>query len=187
MGTTYRFLATVDEGVAVLDWFRSLPEPPTESPRPAGAVFYFRDCGQLQPEPSRSPIVNVFLPVRRRGALTTIGEVHFLATPLSAFPKLNGVSKQFRKWLGKHACVFSRRPGFSSEWNYYLEGSIRNWDSDIFALTNGLAAIRSGEYFISEDDNGRLLDVVCQQLKLRGVAVSERAEQDAAADRGNGN
>jgi hypothetical protein len=182
MGTTYRFLASVDEGPPVLDWFRALPERPAESPRPAGAVFYFRDFGPLQAEPGRSPVVSVFLPARWRGALTTVGEVHFLATPLSAFPGLNRLSRRFRDWLRQHPCVFSRRPGFVGDYDYYLEGSIRNLGPDIFALPGGLAALQSGDYFVSEGDGGRTLDLVCRQLQLRGVSGVQTAEPGAAAD-----
>ena len=183
MGTTYRILATVDEGPAVLDWFRTLPERPVESPREAGAVFHFREFGPVRPEPGMSPVVNVFLPVRRRGVLTTVGEVHFLATPLSAFSGLGRVSRQFRDWLGQHPCVFSRRTGFAGEYDYFLEGSIRNLDPDIFALPAGLAALRSGTYFVAEGDTGPTLDRVCRQLQLRGVEGVEAAEPGVAPDR----
>ena len=96
MGTTHRFLATVEEASAVLDWFRSLPENPVETTRSGGSLFCFRDFGPLESEARKSPVANVFLPVRKRGVLTTIGEVHFLATPLSAFPGLNKTKKRFR-------------------------------------------------------------------------------------------
>jgi hypothetical protein len=145
MGTTHRFLATVEESSAVLDWFRSLPEQPVE------------------------PLVNVFMPVRKRGVLTTIGEVHFLARPLSAFPALNQVNKRFRNWLRANPCVYSHRPDFVHEWDYFLEGSAREWDSDIFALPAGMAALQRGSYFVSADDNERRLDLVCRAMRLRGI------------------
>jgi hypothetical protein len=184
MGTTFRFLATVDEGSAVLDWFRALPELPVETPHDAGAMFHFQDFGPLVPDSGRSPVVNVFLPTRRRGALVTVGEVHFLATPLSMFPGLHRVSKQFHAWLRQRPCVFSRRPAFVGEWDYFLEGGVRNFDADIFAMPGGLAALRQGEYFVSENDSGHTLDLVCRRLQLRGVPGVELAEPNAAADGG---
>jgi hypothetical protein len=173
MGTTYRFLATVDDGPTVLDWFRARPEPTVETPRPNGSLFYFPDCGPLLSESGRSPLVNVFLPARRRGALTTVGEVHFLGTPLSAFPALKRVDKQFRSWMRQHPLVFSNRPNVAGEWDYLLEGSVRNLDPDIFALPSGLAALQRGTYFVSEADNDRFLDLVCRKLQLRGVTGVE--------------
>ena len=169
MGTTYRFLATVDEASIVLDWFRLLPEKPVESPRDGGSLFYFRDFGALGTDSKASPLVNVFSPVRKRGVLTTIGEVHFLATPLSMFPGLNKINKRFRKWLAGFPCVYSHRPDFVHDWDYYLEGSAKNWDPDIFALPGGIAALQKESYFVAECDSEGRLDLVCRALDLRDV------------------
>src|SRR5262245_21245947 len=125
MGVVHHFLATIDEASSVLDWFRALPEKPVETTRDAGSLFYFRDFGPLDSDVKKSPLVNVFLPVRKRAVLTTIGEVHFLTTPLSVFPGLNRINKRFRAWLAENPCVYSHRPGFH-EWDYFLEGSARN-------------------------------------------------------------
>lgn len=123
-------------------------------------------------------MVNVVLPSQRCGLLTTVGEVHFLATPLSAFPQLNRVSKQFRGWLRQHPCIHSHRQGFTGEWNYFLEGSVRNLDSEIFALPSGLAALQRGDYFVSADDSERTLDLVCRRLRLRDVPLVGNAEAE---------
>lgn len=166
MGTTYRFLATVEEASTVLDWFRALPDQPVESVRADGSLFYFSDFGLLNSDAKKSPVVNVFLPVRKCGVLTTVGEVHFLATPVSAFPGLSKVNTRFRGWLAANPCVYSHRPDFVHEWDNYLEGSVKNWDSDIFALPEGMVALRSGSYFVAGHDN---LDRVCRTLELLGV------------------
>jgi hypothetical protein len=169
MGATYRFLALVEEASAVLDWFRVLPEHCVESAKDTGSLFYFREFGPLFPDAKKSPLVSVIMPERKRGVLTTIGEVHFLATPLSAFSGLNQVNTRFRQWLGDYPCVFSRRPDFSHEWDYFLEGSVRNWDSDIFALPAGMEALRRGSYYVAADDTESQLDLVCRALQLCGV------------------
>jgi hypothetical protein len=171
MGTTYRFLATVEEASAVLDWLRSLREQPIESVREDGSLFHFRAFGPLDSDAKNSPVVTVLLPVQKRGALTTIGEVHFLATPLSAFPELNRINKRFREWLCEKPCVYSHRPEFVHEWDYFLEGSAKNDDSDIHALPEGMAALQRGSYFVAGDDNDGVLDRVCQTLELRGVSA----------------
>lgn len=169
MGTTYRILATVEEGSAILDWFRALPERPVESVRDDGSLFYFRDFGPLDSDAKKSPVVSVLLPLRTRGVLTTIGEVHFLATPLSAFSGLAKINRRFREWLAMNPCVYSRRPDFIHEWDYYLEGSAKNWDPDIRALPAGMAALQRGAYFVDHGDNNFVLDRVCRALQLRGV------------------
>jgi hypothetical protein len=169
MGTTYRFLTTVDEASTVLAWFRELPEQPVESVREDGVLFYFRDFGPINSDAKKSPVVSVFLPVRKRGVLTTIGEVHFLATPLSEFPGLSRINKRFRDWLSANPCVYSHKPRFVHEWDYYLEGSAKNWDPEIFALPAGMQALQNGSYFVAGDDNDFVLDRVCRSLELRGV------------------
>jgi hypothetical protein len=174
MGKTYRFLATVEEAPSILDWFRGLPERPVESLREDGSLFFFCDLGSLDSDAKKSPVVNVFLPVRKRGVLTTIGEIHFLATPLSAFPGLNKINKRFREWLSENPCVFSHRPGFVREWDYFLEGSAKNWDPDIYALPAGMAALQRGSYFVAGNDNDLVLDRVCRTLELRGVEGVQR-------------
>lgn len=168
MGTSYRFLATVDEAVAVVDWFRALPEPPVESPRSDGVLLYFRSFGPLNSKDD-SPLVGINLPVRARGVLTSIGEVNFLATPMTRFPQLNRVAQQFRKWLFANPRVYSHRRDFVHEWDYYLEGTSKNWDGDIYALPNGMTALRRGEYFIAHHDLSGSLDLVCRKLELRDV------------------
>jgi len=175
VGTNYRFLASVGEETRVLDWIRLLPEHPSESKHEAGSTFYFRDFGPLDPDPSRSPLVSVFVPKRKRGVLTTIGEVHFLATPLSAFPGLNKVNKRFRDWLRELPCVYSHRADFVHEWDYFLEGSACNWDSDIFVLPDGMVMLKLGAYFVAQCDHSPTLDLVCRKLELRGVAGIEPA------------
>ena len=120
-------------------------------------------------EPSESPVVTVFLPRTRRGVLWTVGEVHFLATPLRGrFPELHKISSKFRKWLSVHECVFSSKKNVHS-YDYYLQGSVRNCDSEVFALPCGLEALRNDQYFVADDDTDHRLQVLCQSLRLRGL------------------
>lgn len=169
MGVTYRFLAQVEEGQTVLSWFRSLTESVVEIEQHDGCGFHFRDFGPLEEDASKCPVVNVFTPIRTRGVLTTIGEVHFLATPLSRFPGLKKINRMFRVWLTSFPCVFSHRPDFIHEWDNFLEGSALNWDPDVFALPEGFAALQRGEYFIAHHDLSGSLDLVCRKLQLRDV------------------
>jgi hypothetical protein len=174
MGATYRFLSTVEEAPVVLDWFRTLPEHPVEHARDAGSLFYFRDFGPLDSDAKKSPLVNVFMPVQKRGVLTTIGKVHFLATPISAFSGLRKVNTRFREWLGANPCVYSHRPDFTHDWDYFLEGSAKNHDADIFALSAGMVALQNGSCFVADQDNEAVLGRVCRALELRGVEGIKR-------------
>jgi hypothetical protein len=179
MGTTYRFLAIDNEIDVVFDWFRRLPQPPEEFPRERRTLLYFREFGALAyeqcgaPEPQvdsrRSPLVSVFAPRLRRGVLWTAGEVHFLATPLrQLYPQLHRVSQQFRKWLTDLPSVFSRKVQ-QGEWDYYLEGSLRNYDPEIYAFPRAMEALRRGQYFISDGDTDGRIETVCRELRKRGI------------------
>lgn len=175
MGTTYRFIAEPTAPSPVLAWFRALHPPPREVPAARATVLYFEHLGTLayradgQIDAARSPVVTVLSPQVKRRALWTVGEVHFLATPLRGlFPELHCVGRDFARWLGTHDCVFSRKSG-TNEFDYYLEGSIRNYDPPVYAFASALAALATGQYFVAQDDNDLRLDQLCQALRLRGV------------------
>jgi hypothetical protein len=176
VGTTYRFIEAPGHSSTVLDWFRSLPRPPAEHPSARGIVLHFQELGPLAQrqdgtlDPARSPVATLFLPRVRRGVLWTVGEVHFLATPLRRlFPELHRISARFKKWLATHECVYPGRTPQGSEWDYTLEGSIKNYEPPVFAFPSGLEALRSGQYFVAEDDNEFVLDKLCAALRLRGI------------------
>jgi len=174
MGVTFRYLATESDGDIVPNWFSELANPPERVATDRGVVMFFRELGPLIGPPGpvdgkSSPIVNLFAPRRRRGVLLTAGEVHFLPTPLrKRFPALHKVSQDFSRWLGQFPCVHSRssQPG---EWDYFLEGSIRNFDTDVFALPGAMTALRAGHYFVAVDDSNDRVDRLCKSLRLRGV------------------
>ena len=175
MGSTHRFIADPAEPSEVLEWFRALGQAPIEVPSERGAVLSFpaygppsyRADGSI--DPLASPVVTVFHPRVRRGQLWTVGEVHFLATPLrQRFPELYRVNSAFGKWLARLECVYSnKRP--ENPYNYYLEGSVGNYDPPVFAFASGLNALRNGRYFVADDDTEGRLDTICKALRLRGV------------------
>jgi hypothetical protein len=179
MGTTYRFIAIPDESSEVLEWFRNLENPPTEVGTEYGFVLYFREMGELSYDESGginaklSPVVTIFLPKIRRGILWTLGEVHFLATPFrQQYPLLYNISRAFNKWLSGHELVYSSKRN-DNPFSYYLEGSAKNKGSDIYAFKLGFDEIKSGRYFVSEDDNEARLDKICGYLRLRGLELGE--------------
>jgi len=176
MGKTYRFLSSPPDSGVVCEWFRNLDPAPVEQVTEKGIIFYFKHLGTLSDVPSNSPVVNVIRPQVRRGILTTAGEVHFLATPLKQFPELDRVNQVFRRWISQHPKVHSMTSVLDDSFDYYIEGSLRNWDSDIFALPSGIMALESGSYFVSDDDSEGLLDDLCKRLRLRGVTGITVAE-----------
>jgi hypothetical protein len=179
MGTTYRFISALTESEEVCTWFRGLDPQPVEQTTDGGVIFYFKHLGPISDEAGCSPIVNVILPRNRRGVLTTAGEVHFLATPSDRFPELAKVSRAFRKWISQNPLLHSRIKARDDSLDDYLEGSLRNWDSEIFGLPDGIKALQAGSYFVAADDSEARVDDLCKQLQLRGVEAIQEAEQEA--------
>lgn len=168
----------------VLAWFHALDTPPIEVSTERATVLHFAHLGPIayradgQIDATHSPVVTVFSPKVRRGVLWTVGEVHFLASPLrSLFPELHRVGRDFARWLAGHECVFSSKSG-PHEFDYYLEGSVRNYDPPVQAFPEARAALAQGQYFVAEDDNGARLDQLCRALRLRGVDCSPEASPD---------
>ena len=176
MGTIHRFLAIEDEAKGVVNWFSNLSFLPQVVPNESSIIVYFSAIGSLvysqdgTIDHKKSPLVNLFPPYLKRGVLWTAGEVHFLATPLRRlFPKLERVNNEFKVWLSQFDKVFSRRPGFTSKWDDFLEGDLRSYDIDIYAMPKAMAALERGQYFVGGEDNDVLLDKLCKQLRLRGM------------------
>jgi len=177
MSATYRFIAKPSER-QVLEWFGSLSPPPLEEHVARGASLHFKEQGALvrnldgSVDVKHSPVVSVFLPQVRRGALWSVGEVHFLAMPLrEQFPGLHKIRSAFSKWLATHECVYSNKRK-DNEFAYLLEGSVRNYDAPIYAFSSGLVALRSGRYFVDEGDNEAMLESICKALRLKGLECS---------------
>jgi hypothetical protein len=189
MATTFRLVASPEEGQILLDWFAKLPEPPHIHPRSDGAALFFRQFGPLimtatnQVDVKQSPVVLLVLPQVRHEVLWTAGEVQFLAERMrSSFPGLQKVLTSFRQWVRTFPVVFRqpRLPETSGgPWDYYLEGGIRNVSDEVFALPAGMAALERGQYFIWQGDSEGRLDTVLRMLRLRGVTI---AEPDAAGN-----
>lgn len=179
MGATYRFITDPSEPSPVLEWFRSLPSSPREIDTSRATVFHFESMGELVTRPDGafdskgSPLVNVFSPRIKRGVLWTVGEVHFLPTPLrQRFPLLEATNRAFATWLKQQQCVFSNKVSCENKFDYYLEGSVRNYDPPVYAFPAGLSALQEGRYFVGDDDGDARLDKICNALRLRGVQCS---------------
>jgi hypothetical protein len=177
VGTTHRYLEDPRSDSLVLGWLRRAALDLLEVPVPPhGVSLYYREFGPLVLADGRtlashrSPMVSVFLPRVRRGILWTVGEVHFLATPLrKLYPGLHKLNRRFGAWLRRFECVFDNGHCPRPEWAYLLEGSAQSYGPPILALPTGLEALNSGRYFVARDDSEFRLDAVCKQLRLRGV------------------
>jgi hypothetical protein len=184
MAVRYTYLALEEDHQLVADWFSALPDEKTVSDRPDRLLFYFRALA-TRPLPldenvdqEKTPLVFIAKPQKRRGTLWTDAEVLFTPTPLKPqFPVLQKVSQSFAKWLGQFDLVFSQKNAAQSEWKYYLEAGIQNFDEELYALPRALAALRAGQYFVHHHASSGQLDTLAKSLRLRGYHV-EAAEPD---------
>jgi hypothetical protein len=176
MGATHRFLALGDDLKRVYDWFDALPEPPHIVQGRGCQFLHFAACGGLAYVPgtrdiavANSPIASLLPPERIAEVLWTAGELHILATPLrERFPQLDAVNHRFARWLHRFERVFDR-PGKSGEWDFFLEGNLRNYDLPIYALPEAIDALRAGQYFVEHGMSGDGLNRLLRTLELRGV------------------
>src|ERR1035437_2288794 len=175
MAARYTYLAMEDDHQLVADWFAALDEETSINDRADRTVYYFRALAN-EPLPvvenidqKKTPLVFVVKPQRCRGSLWTDAEVLFTPTPLKLqFPKLQKNKQSFAKWLRHFDVVFSQRSGGPTEWNYYLEAGIQNYDAELYALPSAMQALRSGQYFVHHQANSARLDTLAQALRLRG-------------------
>lgn len=176
MPADFHFVEAPDEPSEVLGWFRSLAEPPEETVTARGIVLYFRHVGPLdigldqlgQAAVSRSPVVSLVLPQVRRGLLWTTGAASFLTMPVSRFPEMARLRRDFARWIGRFPLVYDPRRDADNEYAYYLEGGARN-KGVLYGLPSGMTALAAGRYFVDALDTQARLDVVCKTLRLRGV------------------
>jgi|SRR5215470_861212 len=174
-----RFIEAPDTGCSALNWFRDQELPFNEDVFDWGAVLHFSGLGEFQLNPDgsidadRSPVITVHLPKVRRGILWTVGEVRFCPVPLRQFPALQRLRTSFLRWFEQCPLIYDHHPSSANEFDYYLEGSARNW-GPIRAFPSGLAALQNGQYFISRFETDGSLTTLCKKLALRDVTCADQ-------------
>jgi hypothetical protein len=184
MAVRYTYLALEEDHQLVADWFSALPDEKTVRDRADRLLFYFHALAKRplpldeKIDPEKTPLVFIAKPQKIRGTLWTDAEVLFTPIPLKPqFPALQKISQSFARWLRQFDLVFSQKNAAQSEWKYYLEAGIQNFDEELYALPRALAALRAGQYFVHHHANPGQLDVLAKSLRLRGYHV-EAAEPD---------
>ncbi|RYY90399.1 MAG: hypothetical protein EOO15_02700 [Chitinophagaceae bacterium] len=164
-----RFIEDPALNSSVVGWLRQQELVAVETAYERGIAFHYSSLGPLHLKPDgsidveRSPIVKVDLPAVRRQVLWTVGEVSFLAAPLSQFPELEKLRRSFLKWFAGHPLVYDSHDTGTHQYDYYLEGSAMNW-GPIRALPSGLSALKSERYFVSCRETDGSLSTVCKSF-----------------------
>jgi hypothetical protein len=174
-----RFVESPQAPCSALQWFRDQDLASNEHVFDWGAALYFSGLGQLHQtcngsiDSERSPVVTVHVPKVRRGILWTVGEVRFCPMPLSRFPNLKRLRRSFLQWFEKCPLIYDHHPPGKHRFDYYLEGSAKNW-GPIRAFPSGLAALKNGQYFISRFETNGSLETLRRTLALRGVICADQ-------------
>lgn len=174
-----RFVEAPEVPCSALQWFRDQDLAPNEHAFDWGTALYFASVGQLHHKPDGtidsecSPVVTVHVPQVRRGILWTVGEVRFCPVPLSRFPELERLRRSFLRWIKKFPLIYDLHPAGEHRFDYYLEGSARNWGS-IRGLPSGQIALENGQYFISRVESKGSLETLRRKLALRGVICADQ-------------
>src|SRR5262249_16001657 len=87
--------------------------------------------------------------------LWTVGEVRFCPVPISQFPELERLRRSFLRWFEKHPLISDDHPADEHRFDYYLEGTARNW-GPIRAFPSGLAPLANVQFFISRFEGNAL-------------------------------
>jgi len=161
---------------SALEWLRQQPLRPTEEAFHWGAVLLYPSIGELKldvdgtVDGQRSPVITVQVPKVRRGVFWTVGEVRFCPMPLEQFPELKALRRSFLQWMEQHPLIYDHHSDGPHEFDYYLEGSAKNW-GPIRALPSGMSALKAEQYIVSRFDGS--LDKICKTLALRGVKCAD--------------
>ena len=174
-----RFIEAPDTPCSALQWFREQNLSFAEHVFDWGAALYFSSLGELRLNPDgsikadSSPVVAVHLPKVRRGILWTVGDVCFCSVPLGHYPELQRLRTSFTRWIGRYPLIFDHHPSSPHEFDYYLEGSAKNW-GPIRAFPTGLDALKKGQYFISRFETDSSIRTLCKTLALRGMTCANQ-------------
>lgn len=182
MTARYAFLALGGDTQLVLDWFAQQPYHVARNNGDHRVAFHFADLGPVvwrnaengvhgrDVDFDASPIVWITTPRQVRSVLWTSGEVLFTPTPLKTrFPRMERVAMDFTRWLKQFELVHSTRKRPRQNFRSYLEGTLQNWDGDLYALPEALAALQEGQYFVSGNETAETLDRLCRALQARGI------------------
>jgi hypothetical protein len=176
MAERFSYLALENDFKLLTAWFAEVPHEVTVNERPDRLVYYYRGLAKqaltADIDQSKTPLVFVMKPQKRRRTLWTDGEVLFTPTPFRRqFPALHRTCQGFAEWLRSFDLVFGQQRGSPCAWNYYLEGGIQESDAELFALPQAMEALRQGQYFVHHRDNQSRLETVSRALRLRDYDV----------------
>jgi hypothetical protein len=133
---------------------------------------WFKDLGELGDSLDDSPVVLIDAPRQIANGLWTIGRLTFTPTGCrSRFPGLYAMLRRVRARLESETVVWSHRSPAEGQFNYFLEGTVRNHDYVLYGFPSALRSLQSGVYFVDCDETPGTMERLRRTLRLRGVDV----------------
>lgn len=134
--------------------------------------FWFKDFGELGVSLEESPVIQFYPPRKIADHLWTIGRFMFPQSNLQKkYPQLNKIKKTIKEELQRGIQLWNWKHPQEGEFNYYLEGSIKNHDYEIYGMPSSVPYLRKEGYFIEGEETVGMLDTLRKTLALRGVTI----------------
>jgi hypothetical protein len=87
------------------------------------------------------------------------------------YSQLNKIKKTIKAELQREILLWNWKQPQEGEFNYYLEGSIKSHDYEIYGMPSSIPYLRKEGYFIEGEETIGMLETLRKTLALRGVTV----------------
>jgi len=134
--------------------------------------FWLRDQGPLESALDDSPVVVVYPPRMISDRLFTLGRFFFPQPQLSKrFPAIAKIRRKIESDLKCATVLWTLGATESGEFDYYLEGSIRNQLRMVYGMQSSIPYLRQEGYFVLGDESEPFMETLRRKLALRGVKI----------------
>ena len=134
--------------------------------------FWLRDLGPLGNTLEGSPVVVFYPPRKLSDRLFTLGRFFFPQPELSKhFPAIARIRRKIEGDLKSTKVLWTRGASDSGQFDYYLEGSIRNQLRTVYGMQSSIPYLRQEGYFVLGDESEAFMETLRRRLALRGVKI----------------
>jgi hypothetical protein len=134
--------------------------------------FWLRDLGPLGSTLEDSPVVVVYPPRKLSDRLFTLGRFFFPQPELSRrFPAIARIRRKVESDLKGTTVLWTRGATEPGQFDYYLEGSIRNQLRMVYGMHSSIPYLRQEGYFVLGDESEPFMETLRRKLALRGVKI----------------
>ena len=134
--------------------------------------LWFKEFGELGASLEESPVIVFYPPRKLANRLWTLGRILFPQSNLQKrYPQLNKIKKAIKEELKRGKLLWSWKRPQDGDFSYYMEGSIKNHDYEVYGMSSAAPYIRGAGYFIEGEETAAMMDTLRKSLALRGVTI----------------